>query len=262
MKNVTGTKEWAEDNENILNGCSHSCLYCYAHSMAQRFHRLINNEWNQERLKADPRQIKIRKTDGRIMYPSVHDITPPSIDEHVAFIHRLLDAGNKLLIVSKPHIECIKRICEEFEAYKDQITFRFTIGSIDNVVLSFWEPGAPKYEERLECLKIAYSKGFQTSVSLEPMLEGNPDALIASVSPFVTDTVWLGKANRLKSNLKLNGFTQPEILTRADALIESQNDKAIRKLYERYKDNPKIRFKESIKKVVGLELQTEAGMDI
>jgi hypothetical protein len=51
-------------------------------------------------------------------------------------------------------------------------------------------------------------------------------------------------------------------MARADTLIASQNNIAIRGLYERYKYNPKIRFKESIKKVVGLKLLSTAGMDL
>jgi DNA repair photolyase len=153
-------------------------------------------------------------------------------------------------------------LCEEFASYKDRITFRFTIGSIENEVLRFWEPGDPSFDERLKCLHIAHAEGFSASVSIEPMLEGDVDALIAAISPFVTDTIWLGKINRLKSILAINGFKQPEILVRADALIKSQNDDAIKQLYNRYKDNPKIRLKESIKKIVGLELLVKAGMDL
>jgi len=196
------------------------------------------------------------------MYPTAHDITPQHLEEHVIFIRRQLEVGNTLLIVSKPHRECIRRLCQEFAAYKDHITFRFTIGSIENEVLRFWEPGAPRFEERLECLQTAHAQGFSTSVSIEPMLEGNVDELIDAVSPFVTDTIWLGRINRLNSIRAVNGFKQPEILARAGALIQSQNDEAIKQLYNRYKTNPKIRFKESIKNVVGLELQSVAGMDV
>lgn len=247
---------------NIISGCSHACLYCFAHGMMKRFHRLNGREWNQEELRVDPAQVKVRKIDGRVMYPSAHDITPSFNDEHVAIIGRMLNAGNKLLIVSKPHEVCIRRICEEFAKDKDRITFRFSIGSVNDEVLAFWEPGAPRFEERLACLRLAYAQNFNTSVSIEPMLEDDIDALIVAVSPFVSDTIWLGKINRLKSNLTLNGFTTAEIVARAEALIRSQNDEAINQLYNRHKTNPKIRFKESIKKVVGIELQSKSGMDL
>lgn len=262
MNKISGTKEWAESNFNLLDGCSHDCLYCYGHAIKVRFKQLDGHEWCEEQLRVDPRTMKVPRRSGRIMLPTTHDITPKHIEEHVILIGRLLEVGNTLLIVSKPHYECIQRLCEEFAASKGRITFRFTIGSVDNKVLRFWEPGALSFDERLRSLKYAYDQGFQTSVSIEPMLEGDVDALIVAVEAFVTDTIWLGKINRLKSNLTLNGFTTPEILARAEALIAGQNDVAIKALYERHKGNPKIRFKESIKKVVGLELQTKSGMDL
>jgi DNA repair photolyase len=230
--------------------------------MEKRFKKNGGHAWKEEQLRVDPLSVKVPKKSGRIMYPTTHDITPKYLDKHVIIIRRLLEIGNTLLIVSKPHLECIVRLCEEFASYKDRITFRFTIGSTDNEVLKFWEPGAPSFEERLISLIHAHQNGFVTSISIEPMLEGDIDALIAAVSPFVTDTIWLGKINRLKSILAINGFKQPEILVRAYALIKSQNDDAIKQLYIRYKDNPKIRFKESIKKIVGMELQSKAGMDL
>jgi DNA repair photolyase len=230
--------------------------------MKIRFKQLDGREWKEEQLRVDPQTARISKRSGRIMYPTAHDLTPQHLEAHVIFIRRQLEVGNTLLIVSKPHLECIERLCQEFAEYKEHITFRFSIGSNDNQVLKFWEPGAPVFEERLEALRSAHAQGFITSVSIEPMLEGDVDTLIATVSPFVTDTIWLGKINRLKSILAVNGFKQPEILVRANGLISTQNDESIKGIYERYKENPKIRFKESIKKVVGLDLQSEPGMDL
>jgi hypothetical protein len=40
-----------------------------------------------------------------------------------------------------------------------------------------------------------------------------------------------------------------------------QSDDNIKALFERYKGNPKVKWKESIKKVVGIALATEAGLD-
>lgn len=262
MAKSTGTKEWSTASYNSINGCSHDCLYCYAHAMKQRFHQLNGHPWSEEQLKGNIDTLKIRKVEGRIMYPSAHDITPEFIDAHVNVIRRMLDAGNTLLIVSKPHASCITRICDEFSRDKDRITFRFSIGSTDDAVLSLWEPGAPRFDERIECLKIAYSRGFQTSISIEPMLEGDVDALIAAVTPFVTDTIWLGKINRLKSNLTFNGYNSPEMIIRAESLIASQSDVAIKAIYDRNRENLKMRFKESIKKVVGIQLSAQAGLDI
>ena len=77
-------------------------------------------------------------------------------------VKQLLDNGNDVLIVSKPHLECIQRLCT---LPSEHILFRFTIGAYDDDTLRFWEPGAPPYDERLASLKYAFDAGFKTSVN-------------------------------------------------------------------------------------------------
>lgn len=48
----------------------------------------------------------------------------------------------------------------------------------------------------------------------------------------------------------------------SENLIGSLHDGNIEILYEHYKDDPMIKWKDSIKKVVGIERPTETGMDI
>jgi DNA repair photolyase len=257
-----GTKEWAAYNENCLLGCSHDCRYCYAKSMAIRFKRKTPGTWKNEVFVPSKIQKVFHKRDGRIMFPSSHDITPAHLDECLAFLKNILGPGNEVLVVSKPHFDCIKRVCDELFAYKDIIMFRFTIGSIESRTLKFWEPNVPDSAERLGSLKYAFEKGFQTSISCEPMLDNNAGDLIAQVSPYVTHSIWLGKANNLLGRLKINGETDPARIQRAKDLLELQSDQNIRQLYSQYKDNPLIRWKGSIKKVVGLKVPTESGLDV
>jgi DNA repair photolyase len=155
------------------------------------------------------------------------------------------------MIVSKPHLVCIKRICKEFDKYKDKILFRFTIGSIDDKVLKFWEPNAPGFEERFACLKYALKHGFHTSVSCEPMLDNHIEKVIYKVNSYVTETIWIGKINRLlgttgRGNLEFNGHLNSDTKEKALQLIEWQSDENIIKLYESLQNNPKIRWKSSI----------------
>jgi valyl-tRNA synthetase len=154
--------------------------------------------------------------------------------------------------VSKPHLECVKSICDLFSDYKNQILFRFTIGSADSAVLKFWENNAPDFNERLEALKYAFNSGYQTSVSCEPMLDDKIDQVIAAVLPYVTETIWLGMPNQLTGRLSINGYKNDQvIMNSARKLMGIFSDKFILDLYARYKDNPKIRWKSSIKKVLG-----------
>lgn len=261
-KLVFGTQEWAKYNENCINGCSHDCKYCYAKSIAVRMKRKTPESWQIEELKNDKLIKSFRKRNGTFMFPTTHDITPKYLDECIYFLGNILKPGNNVLVVSKPHLECIKKICDLLPQYKQQILFRFTIGSTNSAVLKFWEPNAPGFEERLESLKYAFAAGYKTSVSCEPMLDGNIDELVAALFPYVTDSIWLGKMNHPGSRLAINGVNDLEILVIMKQLMSIQSDEWIRQLYYRYKDNPKIKWKESIKKVVGLQVSMEKGLDI
>ena len=196
------------------------------------------------------------------MFPSTHDITPLNIEPCLTVLKKLLAASNKVLIVSKPHIACVKRMCDKLADYRDQILYRFTIGSADDAALKLWEPGAPTFDERLASLKHAYQQGFATSVSCEPMLDSNIDAVVAAVERYVTNTIWLGRANRLRHALAMTCPEDAEMRRHADRLIATWDDNAVKALYERYKNHPKIRWKDSIKKVVGLERPIEKGLDL
>jgi len=260
-KRIFGTYEWAYKNINFISGCKHDCKYCYSKEMAIRFGRKTSKNWKDEVLRDGILNKRVSKSKGLIMIPSSHDIHPDHLKEAIIILKNILSSGNQILIVSKPHIECIRTICDEFSIYRKNILFRFSIGSIESKVLKFWEPGAPDFSERLESLKYAYNNGFKTSISAEPMLDDTIDKIIEKVTPFITDSIWLGKPNFLLRRIKANGENNASTLKKANELIELQSDSNIKKLYERHKNNRLIKWKESIKKVVGIELSKEKGLD-
>ena len=249
-KPLFGTRQWAPYSENCLLGCAHDCRYCYAKAMAVHDRRTTSQDWKNEKLRPNILQKGFHKRDGVIMVPSSHDITPAHLSECLTFLKNILSPGNEVLIVTKPHLDCVKAICDEFSWSKDKILFRFTIGSSDPTTLQMWEPNAPDFAERLQSLKYAFSEGYQTSVSCEPMLDNNIGDVIDRVSPFVTDSIWMGKANLLCSRLALNGENDPVAIDKAKELKGWQKNENIEQLYSRYKDNPQIEWKDSIKKVV------------
>jgi DNA repair photolyase len=264
-KTVSGTKEWAATNANVMTGCSHGCLYCYASASAFRFERVEPGKWGDERVNKRALEKGYGKRKGTIMFPTAHDITPDNLSHCKTVLSKMLEAGNDVLIVSKPHLVCIRDLCEALKEFKDQILFRFTIGSVMRSILAFWEPNAPEPAERITCLKHAFENGFATSVSMEPLLDVKEDDIakaVRAMEGLVTDAIWLGKANKLMDRLGRNKQLTEEVEKRAQELIESQSDERIVSLYERFKDHPKIKWKESIKEVVGIEVPTEAGLDI
>lgn len=260
-KQVFGTYEWAVENANFINGCSNNCKYCYSREMAIRFKRKTAENWNIEEVNFIQLKKKIKKANGFIMFPSSHDITPVNLSYSLVFLKKLLDAGNNVLIVSKPHLEVVKAICNQFYEFKTRILFRFTIGSKNSKILKFWEPEATDYNERKECLIYAYRHEFATSISCEPMLDNKTKELVKDLEPYVTNYIWIGKANFLLRRLSMNGINDTKTLNQANKLLVWQSDENIRKLYNDLKSNPKIKWKESIKKIVNIEVSTIKGLD-
>ena len=61
--------------------------------------------------------------------------------------------------------------------------------------------------------------------------------------------------------LKMNGYTDLETITRGNELVSSQCDENIKLIYSQLSTNNKIKWKESIKKVVGLDIAVVKGLD-
>lgn len=259
---VSGTEEWAKINVNIQAGCNRGCKYCYAARMAILYGRTTPDKWTEPVIDKTKANKQYRKRSGRVMFPTTHDISADNIQHCLRVLERLLVSGNEVLIVSKPEFSCIKAICCSLGAFRNQILFRFTIGSADDAVLRKWEPNSPSFDERLRCLKYAHESGFKTSVSCEPMLDTKIEKIIRAVSPYVTDTIWLGRANMLRQTIGMNCPGDEEVKALANQLLAEQTDDWILALYNNFKNNPIIRFKDSIKKVVGLIRPTIKGLDI
>lgn len=258
---ISGTNEWSVETVNFITGCSHDCRYCYGRNMAvDRFKRITAEEWSQPCVREFELRKKRNKVDGTVMVPSTHDVLPEFINETIVVLDKLVNAGNDILLVTKPHIICIEKICARYKNNRKQIRFRFTIGCSSNELLAYWEPGAPSYEERVACLKHAYEHGFSTSVSVEPMLDSeNIVKHIEQLMPWVSDSIWVGKMNCVRSRVRIENEVDESMVAAIEA---GQTDEKILAIYDALKNNPKIRWKESIKKVLGLPLATEAGQDI
>ena len=259
MAKVHGTLEWSVKSINFSTGCSHGCLYCYAQAMAERFKQVQPGEWTKPQIREHDVNKKHPKYKGQVMFPSSHDLTPENWKYGQIVLGTLLEKGNNVLIVSKPHLDVVKEICNEFGQYRPNILFRFTITSANNNILHLWEPGAPSYQERKQALKYAYEADFETSVSCEPMLDAeNIETLVADLAPHITHSIWIGEMNYLHAVKKVS----PEIEREVARIKNEQSGDKILSIYERLKSNPLVRWKDSIKKVVGLDRPDVSGLDI
>ncbi len=254
----TGTREWADETRNLYIGCHNACRYCFARANALRFGQIESEiQWAGMRLnKGTMKDLGKEKTrtsckPRRIMFPSTHDLFPEHLDVITASLKLWLAPGNQILIVTKPRHEVVKHLCNELRGYRRQIIFRFTIGSMNNDILRFWEPGAPSYDERYDCLWTAHASGFETSVSCEPYLDNKIYDLAMAVSSLVTGSIWIGKMNRISSRVNTDGWASKE-RSFLHRVFDSQTNESIKDLYGRLKDKPQVHWKDSIKKVLGL----------
>jgi DNA repair photolyase len=237
MSKTSGTKEWADHNVNCVDGCTHDCKYCYARQMANRFDRPSGASWKTMIVREKDVSKAYRKRKGRIMFPTAHDLVPtdPSFAPCMVVLGKLLAAGNEVLVTTKPHLAAIQHICNTMEQYKGQIQFRFTITSMDDAVLAEWEAGAPRFEERYRSLEYAFLSGFKTSVSIEPVLDNSLealDSLYSMVSPWCTESCWLGIMNHVKGGIKIDAGSIYRHFVHRDRIV---------------------RFKDSIRKAVGVD---------
>ena len=246
----TGTREWADYNVNCIKGCYNNCRYCYAMCMANRFGRATSKTWQDMVIRDDVVNQNFRKFPGRVMFPSSHDLFDLPEFEEACFsvLEKLLIGGNDVLITTKPRLAIIKKIEKKFSGYKDQIQFRFTITSINNELLQFWEPNAPLFEERLKSLQYAFKKKYKTSVSIEPFLDYDPELLVNAIYPYVTESIWLGIMNYIprKNILKKE-------IPYYNSIRENFLEDHLREIHCGLNQIPKIRWKDSIKKKLQLK---------
>lgn len=244
-----GTYEWADFNENIARGCEHNCRYCYAAADAKRFKLRERGQWDRVELTKKAFVTHYPKRDGVIMFPTAHDITPDIADACVRVLKLMLQSGNKLLIVSKPHLSVITMLCSELAAHKDSILFRFSIGTTDAATAAHWEPGAPLPVERVQALEYAFASGFRTSISAEPLLGGLGTAqeLLHVVRPFVTDTVWIGKMNKIRARVDM---TDPRTAQAVQDIERDQSDENVLRMFDALNDDALVRWKDSVTGVV------------
>lgn len=253
-ENKTGVQEWAVKSMNIERGCVSGCRYCFArYNDVVRWKRCSAEQWEHPCInekKVD--EPHTRRYDGVVMFPSIHNVTPTNINQYMTVLRKLLDAGNDVLIVSKPHFECVRLICKGLEAHKGNMEFRFTIGSTEDKILKFWEPGATDFIERVSCLEYAYAMGFKTSVSCEPYLDAYPMYTYQACIDFISESFWIGMMNKIDSRCDFSGVSDDDMKEFVEPVRKIQSHTFVKSMYEIMKDYPKIKWKDSVRKVVGL----------
>jgi len=263
MPKISGTREWAVHNENCVIGCSHDCRYCYAAHNAARFHQRTRDDWNRMVVNWEKINAKKNFRQGRIMFPTSHDITPEVKEPCREFLIHMLESGNEVLLVSKPHLEVMAYLWKSDTIWKAmrscKLVFRFSIGCHSDEIRQYWEPGAPSIAERIMCIHYIREHDGKVGVSSEPLLEPwGVDAMAAEILPIINDTLWLGPLNQIGQRVRC---VTPQDYDEVAKLKEWQTESRVRVIYDRFKDNSQVRWKDGYKRLLGLPLAEIEGED-
>jgi hypothetical protein len=228
--------EWGH-SINIQRGCRNNCTYGYCQKMAKRFPKSLwpkSGKWDVPDIKWSEvfkKEQYYAKTNGVCFFATMHDLDDQNLFAYIIKIHNLLLKGNYVLLVSKPRVKYIREIMAFLEEDwpSDRFTrfeFRFTIGSFYPHTLFHWEPDAPILGERLQCMADTLYSKYQVSVSCEPLLD--EDCRIVTILLEWRDLleIWIGPMQYVK-----------------DAPVLEY-----KKIYDRFKGEPKIRWKHDFRK--------------
>lgn len=241
--------EWAIRRENIQIGCEHGCKYpCYAFTIRHHYDHITWEDWlkpkinlakAQKRIILSTKHKEIKAAHPELydfMFPTSSDITPLNIGASRLKIHRMIQSTGSILIVSKPHFECILAIISDplVQRYKAKMDFRFTVGSLDDAVIQHWETATPLPEERLRCIRYVVGNGFRCTISMEPLLETEIPritTMIQTLEAAGVSEIWIGAVQYSANAPRLN----------------------FRAIYENIKLDPKIKWKSSFQKHLKLK---------
>lgn len=255
MKNKTGVQEWAPNSFNCVLGCSNDCRYCYAKKIKKDRFKLTD-DWSKEIL-LDKMKEAQKFYKGGIMFPTAHDITIQNYEHCIKHLKALLDANNKVLVVSKMSDEVAARFVEDFKP-TENLEIRISIthsGIHEKICIPYhFEGKSPKISERIDSLKLLLNV-FKCSVSVEPLLD------LIVLSDFIearlkyrnnclnVKNIWIG----CLTNYELN----PKI--RAEELV-IELYKTLPEIYEEYKQYEFIKWKDSFFKAMNRELKRRKKM--
>lgn len=237
-------KQWSEHIHNILSvksNCKNDCKYCYMKGLKNRFFKIDIENFD---IIIDDKKVKKswkKSSNKMIMFPSSHDIFPEFIDKYIEVCKNILNAGNSIMIVTKPRLNCIDKLIEQLSNHKDKIIFMLTITSSDQNLLEYYEKNAPTYDERKQCLINLFNNGYYTSISMEPFLN-DPFIVINELDQYVTHNIWLGLMSGFKNNKEIN-------VDEKLRLTKLYSKEHISEIINKIKNNNKIMFKTSVMKL-------------
>lgn len=206
----TRAKEYSDLAINIYTGCNHSCWYCYAKKMHDRWkpnEDFADVKPREGIVEATKRQLAGGKYKGKkIMLCFTCDPYPAIIDTTVTreVIMAIKEAGANVQILTKGG----ERAERDFDLLDNNDSFGVTYTGFKAGKLfepSESEPSAAPPSERLASLARAKKLGIRTWMSCEPVLDIHDIYLIIENASYV-DLFKIGKLNHYQSKINWAEF--------------------------------------------------------
>jgi len=192
---------------NIYTGCSHGCKYCYAPAATRTGPADFNKPKARKDLikKLDKALPEYAGTDKRCLLCFTCD-PYQEIDRELSHTRAVIELLRfyeiPFQILTKGGLNA-KR---DFDLYRNGDAFATTLTFLDPVKSRKWEPAAALPDERIEAIKLAKSKGIETWVSLEPVIETAESLAIIERTYGFVDHFKIGKLNHRKSDIDAYGW--------------------------------------------------------
>jgi DNA repair photolyase len=201
-------REYCELAANLYRGCSHGCVYCYAPAATFKSREVFVNPVPRdnvlEKLEKDVASLK-RKESRPVLLSFTSDAYQPCeqrLELTRSALKIMKPAGLSLKILTKGG-RLVERDFDLLDQKEDWIgaTMTFLNGETKK-----YEPGAASPDERIAMLKNAKAAGFQTWVSLEPVIDAEQTKEIVRRTHQFVDLFKVGKLNYMASEIDWKKF--------------------------------------------------------
>jgi hypothetical protein len=91
------------------------------------------------------------------------------------------------------------------------------------------------------------------------MLDNKVENVVEEVKPFVSESIWIGLPNMLRSRVSTNN---PALHPEANKLLNSLSKDRVKSIYNKYKTTKKIKWNNSINKMLNNNLLTNKEISL
>lgn len=165
--------EYSKYALNLYKSYDFGCLYCFGPSILRKPKELYHTVMEERENLLSKVESDCKKLEGLKEKVLLSFVCDPynSIDAETELVRKVLELFKTYSINFQILTKGGSRAKRDFDLYKDGDAFASTLTFLDDDKSIYWEPNAALPSDRIATLKEAHSRGIETWVSLEPVIE-------------------------------------------------------------------------------------------